>query len=147
MPTPPSDPFPRNPGTVEDLHKKCLSVFPMFFEGAKLLVNKGLNNNFQVSHTLAMSSAGQSGYRFGATYVGTKMLSPTEAYPLLLADMDPSGNLNANIVHAPTDRIRMKMIAQIQQSKWQSAQMTADYKGDHHTVSFASGWEHLILGE
>ena len=25
-----------------------MSVFPMYFEGAKLLVNKGLNNNFQV---------------------------------------------------------------------------------------------------
>ena len=40
----------------------------------------------------------------GATYVGEKMLGPHEAFPLLLADMDPSGNLNANIVHAPTDR-------------------------------------------
>ena len=111
-----------------------MSIFPMFFEGAKLLVNKGLNDNFQVSHTLAMSSKSSSGYRFGATYVGSKMLSPTEAFPLLLADMDPSGNLNANIVHAPSERTRLKMIAQIQQNKWQSAQMTADYKGDTHTV-------------
>ncbi len=39
-----------NPGTMEDLHKQCQNVFPMFFEGAKLLVNKGLSNNFQVGH-------------------------------------------------------------------------------------------------
>lgn len=72
--------------------------------------------------------------RFGATYVGTNMLSPSEAYPLLLADTDPSGNLNANVVLAPSDRTRFKMIAQIQQSKWQSTQMTTDYKGDLYTV-------------
>ncbi len=56
-----------NPGTVEDLHKLSQGVFPMFFEGAKLLINKGLNNNFQVSHTLAMSSMFPSGYRWAET--------------------------------------------------------------------------------
>ena len=82
---PPTTGYPSNPGTVEDLHKKCQSIMPMFFEGAKLLVNKALNQNFQVSHTMTMSNMMPSGYRFGATYVGQKMLSPQEAYPLLLA--------------------------------------------------------------
>ena len=36
----------------------------MAFEGAKLLVNKGLSNNFQVSHTLTMSNTMPSGYRY-----------------------------------------------------------------------------------
>ena len=54
---------PLNPGTVEDLHKMALGVSPMAFEGAKLLVNKGLSNNFQVSHTLTMSNSMPSGYR------------------------------------------------------------------------------------
>ena len=106
---PPTTGYPSNPGTVEDLHKKCQNIFPMFFEGAKLLVNKALNQNFQVSHTMTMSNMMPSGYRFGATYVGQKMLSPQEAYPLLLADIDPSGNLNANIVHAPTENTRLKV--------------------------------------
>ena len=101
--------YPTNPGTVEDLHKKCQNIFPMFFEGAKLLVNKALNSNFQVSHTMTMSNMQPSGYRFGATYVGQKMLSPQEAFPLLLADVDPSGNLNANIMHAPTENTRLKV--------------------------------------
>lgn len=118
----------------------------MFFEGAKVLVNKGLNNNFQVSHTMTMSSQQPSGYRFGATYVGSTMLSPTEAYPLLLADMDPSGNLNANIIHALSPRIRVKCLAQIQQSKWQSAQITTDYKGDLYTASMTLGNPDLING-
>jgi mitochondrial import receptor subunit TOM40 len=56
----------RNPGTMEDLHKKCKDVFPMYFEGCKFLVNKGLSNNFQVSHTLTMSNTVPSGYRQGA---------------------------------------------------------------------------------
>ncbi len=85
-----------------------------------------------------MSSTQPSGYRFGATYVGTNMISQTEAYPLLLADIDPSGNLNANIVAAPSEKTRCKFIAQILQSKWQSAQFTADYKGDLYTVRI--GW-------
>ena len=87
------------------------------------------------NYTLTMSSTQPSGYRFGATYVGGNMLGPTEAYPLLLADVDPSGNLNANIVHAPSPRTRTKFIAQIDEGKWQSAQVTADYKGDLFTVS------------
>ena len=45
-PQPPTD--DKNPGTVEDLHAKCKEIFPMAFEGCKLLVNKGLSNNFQV---------------------------------------------------------------------------------------------------
>jgi mitochondrial import receptor subunit TOM40 len=67
-----------NPGTIEELHKKCQNLFPVNFEGAKLLVSKGLNSHFQVSHTLTLAATQPSGYRFGATYVGTKMLSPTE---------------------------------------------------------------------
>jgi mitochondrial import receptor subunit TOM40 len=57
--------LPNNPGTVEDLHKSCQNVFPMYFEGAKVLINKGLSSHFQVSHTITMSSMQPSGYRFG----------------------------------------------------------------------------------
>ena len=38
----------KNPGTVEELHKDCKELFPMAFEGGKLLVQKALSNNFQV---------------------------------------------------------------------------------------------------
>nr|CAG4644121.1 EOG090X09KD [Lepidurus arcticus] len=101
-----------NPGTMEDLHKKCKDVFPANFEGAKLLINKGLSNHFQISHTLNMSSVTPSGYRFGATYVGTRQFGPGEAYPILLGDIDPSGNLNANIIHQLSSNLRCKFVAQ-----------------------------------
>ncbi len=143
----PSSKTSLNPGTMEDLHKACLAIQPMFFEGAKLLVNKGLSNNFQVSHTLSLNTETQqgagglspssmSGYRFGATYVGSNIISPTEAYPLLLADIDPSGNLNANIVHSFSESARFKFISQILQRKWQSAQITMDYFGERWTVCY-----------
>jgi hypothetical protein len=47
----------------------------MPFEGAKLVINKSLNNGFQVSHSVTMSSLTPSGYRFGATYIGCNMVS------------------------------------------------------------------------
>lgn len=85
---------------------------PANFEGAKLMVNKGLSNHFQVSHTINLSSQ-QSGYKFGATYVGTKQLSPSEAFPVILGDIDPAGNLNANIIHQFTPAIRCKFASQV----------------------------------
>lgn len=86
---------------------------PVNLEGAKLMVNKGLSNHFQVSHTINLSSTNPSGYRFGATYVGTKQLSPTEAFPVLLGDIDPAGNLNANIIHQLSPNIRCKFASQV----------------------------------
>jgi len=149
-PPPPPPPAPEadnNPGTVEDLHKKCKEIFPMEFEGCKVMVNKGLSNNFQVSHTLTMSQKAPSGYRFGATYVGSaNVLSPQESYPILIGDIDMSGNLQANIIHAPTEKLRCKMTAMIQQSKWQAAQFTGDYKGSDYTASLTLGNPDLING-
>lgn len=60
-----------------------------------------------------MSSVTPSGYRFGATYVGTKQISPSEAYPILLGDVDPSGNLNASILHQFKPQIQAKFGAQV----------------------------------
>ncbi|KAG7199538.1 hypothetical protein KM043_014149 [Ampulex compressa] len=135
-----------NPGTIEDLHKKCKDVFPVNFEGAKLMFNKGLSNHFQISHTINMSSVIPSGYRFGATYVGTNQISPTEAYPVLLGDIDPSGNLNANIIHQFGQRIRGKLATQVQRNKFTAVQMTADYRGDAYTLSLTLGNPSILNG-
>ena len=53
-------------------------VFPQPFEGCKLVINKGLSNHFQVSHTLQLSGMGPGAYHFGATYVGNKQMGPNE---------------------------------------------------------------------
>jgi len=55
-----------------------LDIFPVVFEGGKLVVNKALSSHFQISHTMTMSSLQPSGYKFGCTYVGTKQYAPSE---------------------------------------------------------------------
>lgn len=77
------------------------------------MLTRGLSNHFQISHTINMSSVTPSGYRFGATYVGTKQISPSEAYPILLGDIDPSGNLNASILHQIKPSLQAKFGAQV----------------------------------
>uniref|UniRef100_A0A069DSL0 Putative mitochondrial import receptor subunit tom40 isoform 1 n=1 Tax=Panstrongylus megistus TaxID=65343 RepID=A0A069DSL0_9HEMI len=143
--TPPA-PFPEpekeasenleNPGSMEELHKKCKELFPLNFEGAKIAVQKGISNHFQISHTLNMSSITPSGYRFGATYVGTKQFSPGEAYPVLVGDIDPVGNMNANIYHRFTENLIARFQAQVQSSKFTASQFIVDYKGRNYTTSF-----------
>lgn len=117
---------------------------PMNFEGARLIVNKGISNHFQISHTVNLSSTTPSGYRFGATYVGTKQISPSEAFPILLGDIDPSGNLNANVIHQVTSNMKMKFVTQIQQQKVQALQVTTDYKGQDFTASLTLGNPNIL---
>ncbi|XP_063959532.1 mitochondrial import receptor subunit TOM40 homolog isoform X1 [Lytechinus pictus] len=122
-----------NPGNFEDLFKKVKEIFPTPLEGCKLVVNKGLSNHFQVSHTLSLSAFNPSSYHFGSTYVGSKQISPTEAFPVLLGDIDTSGSLNAQIIHQLADRIRSKFVVQTQQTKWGVYQAELEYKGPSYT--------------
>lgn len=82
-----------------------------------MIFNKGISSHFQISHTMNMSNLTPAGYRFGVTYVGTKMVGPGEAYPILLGDIDPSGNLNANIIHQITPRLKGKMVTQVRMTE------------------------------
>ncbi|RUS71642.1 hypothetical protein EGW08_020594 [Elysia chlorotica] len=102
-----------NPGLYEDLHKQTKDIFPQVFEGAKVIIAKGLSSHFQISHTITLATFTPSVYRFGATYIGTKQLSPSEAFPVLLGDIDSQGNMNANLIHAFSERIRGKLVAQV----------------------------------
>lgn len=135
-----------NPGTFEELHKQCKDIFPQVFEGGKLIISKGLSSHFQISHTVSLSTFQPSGYRFGCTFVGSKVFSPQEAYPILVGDIDPSGNLNANIVHAFTERLRGKMVVQTQNNKCVASQCSSDYKGRDFSVSLTAGNLDLVGG-
>ena len=88
--------FSRNPGVFDDVFKRIkgtidtfpltntrvlvsfLDMMPPAFEGAKLSVTKMMSSHFQVSHTMTLSGGSNSGYRFGANYVGTQLYSPSE---------------------------------------------------------------------
>lgn len=135
-----------NPGPLEEIHQKCKNVFPTCFEGARVMLTRGLSNHFQISHTINMSSITPSGYRFGATYVGTKQISPTEAYPIMLGDIDPSGNLNATIIHQLRPNLQGKFGAQVQNSKFTVSQFTLNYRGSDYTASATVANPDLIGG-
>ena len=62
-----------------------IEVFPLQMEGVRLVVNKGLSNHFQVSHTVTLSTLGESGYRFGSTYVGSKQTGPAEVMIIFIS--------------------------------------------------------------
>ncbi|WKX96747.1 hypothetical protein Q1695_012861 [Nippostrongylus brasiliensis] len=128
-----------NPGSFEELHRKTRDVFPMCFEGAKVMVTKGLSSHFQVSHTLSISPT-NTGYRFGATYVGTKVAGPQEQYPIFLGDTDVSGNTTATILHQFGDNYRMRLQAQVQQNKIVGAQGGFERRGRLSTlgITFAN---------
>lgn len=87
----------------------------MTFEGAKFMVNKGISQHFQISHTVNISSVNpaQSGYKFGANYVGTQQISPSEAFPILAGDIDPNGTLNANIIHLLHPNILGRFVSKV----------------------------------
>jgi len=129
-----------NPGVFEDIHKKCKELFPTPFDGFRLAINKGLSNHFQVSHTLNLTSAPQgSSYHFGATYVGGAQTSPSEAYPVILGDIDNSGSLSAQIIHQFSQRIKGKCVVQSQKQELAMVQMDADYRGDDFTATCTLG--------
>jgi len=141
----PQDPIPppvstdHGPGTFEDIHRKCKEIFPVPFEGAKLMINKALSNNFQINHIFTMSSLLPSGYKFGSTYVGTKQFGPMEVFPVMYGDLDASGNMTANIIHQFTKSLRCKFFSQIQGGNWQATQITTEYRGSDWTGVFTGG--------
>nr|XP_028565846.1 mitochondrial import receptor subunit TOM40B isoform X2 [Podarcis muralis] len=132
-----------NPGSFDELHRKC-KVFPQQTEGVKLIINKSLTSHFQVTHTIHMSTIGQSHYHLNTTYVGDQQLSPTEAFPTLIGDINNAGSLNAQVLHLLAERIRTKAVFQTQQSKFMTWQFDTEYRGDDYTATLTLGNPDLI---
>uniref|UniRef100_A0A8D3BMJ2 Translocase of outer mitochondrial membrane 40 homolog, like n=1 Tax=Scophthalmus maximus TaxID=52904 RepID=A0A8D3BMJ2_SCOMX len=135
-----------NPGAFDECHRKCKEVFPMQMEGVRVVVNKGLSNHFQVNHTVLLSTTGDSTYRFGATYVGSKQTGPAELFPVIVGDMDNSGSLNAQIIHQITNRIRSKVAFQTQQNKFVNWQGDAEIRGEDYTATVTLGNPDVLVG-
>lgn len=135
-----------NPGGFEECHRKCKEVFPMQMEGVRLVVNKGLSNHFQVSHTVMLSTLGDSSYRFGSTYVGSKQMGPGEFFPVMVGDMDNTGSLNAQIIHQVSSSIRSKLAFQTQQNKFVNWQGDAEYRGEDFTATVTLGNPDVLVG-
>jgi len=108
---------------------------PSTFEGVKLSVSKIFSSHFQVSHSMALSSGSNSGYKFGANYAGTQLYTQSEVYPVFLGDMDPNGNTNAQIIHQWNEKIRTRFLAQVQSFKMAGYQLAMDYRTQYTTTS------------
>lgn len=134
-----------NPGTFEELHKTVKDLAMQPYEGIRFMTNKGLSSHFQVQHTLHLNNE-KSAYRFGATYVGTKQLGPSEAFPVMVGEMDNEGNLQAQFIHQLSKNIKLKCIAQTQGSKLQSLQMGTDITLKDSTISLVAADPDLLNG-
>lgn len=100
------------------MFKSCVElsfaeVFPMVFDGVRVVLNRALSNHFQVSHNVTYNIQQPGSYRFGATYVGTNQMGPGEVYPVLVGDIDSTGILSANVFHQIGNRTRLKFQAQV----------------------------------
>ncbi|KAK0074340.1 hypothetical protein PV325_008482 [Microctonus aethiopoides] len=127
--------IPGNPGTFEELHKKVKDLFPLNFEGARLIVKKTLSDHFNVCHTITLSSVTPSGYKFGACYAGSKIVGTRERYTLVTGDIMPNGNLAASFSHTLGCRFRIKNISQMTKGKFLTTISTAEYRSDDFTLS------------
>lgn len=61
--------------------------------------------------------------------MGTKVAGPQEQYPIFLGDTDVSGNTTATILHQFGDNYRLRLQAQVQQSKIVGAQGGLERRG------------------
>ncbi|XP_056876108.1 mitochondrial import receptor subunit TOM40B [Takifugu flavidus] len=135
-----------NPGAFDECHRKCKEVFPVQMEGVRLMVNKGLSNHFQVNHTVLLSTLGDSTYRFGTTYIGSKQTGPSEFFPVVVGDMDNSGSLNAQVIHQITSGIRSKVAFQTQQNKFMNWQSDVEFRGEDFTATVTLGNPDVLVG-
>jgi len=124
-----TDKYAHHPGSMETLHNRTKEIFPDAFDGARLVFNKGLSRHFQASHTVTMSSADQSGYKFGATYVGTTKYSEAEMSPILMGEVHPGdGKMSGQMIVIPRDWCRIKGIMQVQKGRAEATQLSCQLR-------------------
>ncbi|ODN05264.1 Mitochondrial import receptor subunit TOM40 1 [Orchesella cincta] len=116
--------FKNNPGSYEDLSKKCKEIFPQPFEGAKVMINKSLNQGFHVSHTLTMSLHHPSGYRLNDLTSASPAVTPERRPLVLLGEHGPQ-----------REALKTKFVVQVMNSKFAGTQFGLDFKGRDFTAS------------
>ncbi|XP_064407641.1 mitochondrial import receptor subunit TOM40 homolog [Halichondria panicea] len=136
-----------NPGDFEEIGKKAKEqLSPQAFDGAKIVIQKGLSRHFQTMHTLTLASSTQpSQWQFGATFVGSKKLGDNDFRPVLIGDMSNSGSFTALCLHQ-FGNLKVKVNLQTQQSRWVGYQGTADYVGQDFTASATLANPNILTG-
>eukprot|EP00306_Pavlova_sp_CCMP459_P014158 CAMPEP_0185184364 /NCGR_PEP_ID=MMETSP1140-20130426/2537_1 /TAXON_ID=298111 /ORGANISM="Pavlova sp., Strain CCMP459" /LENGTH=280 /DNA_ID=CAMNT_0027750433 /DNA_START=8 /DNA_END=850 /DNA_ORIENTATION=+ len=125
-----------NPGKLEEIQKEAKAVLSLdIFDGARFEVNKGLNQNFAVTHNVWMgSSVAAPSYEFGANVGDEKML--------IAGRIDHSGRLTGRYQHQLTPSVSVRGIASTSPERSQdNLQMDVDVKGasSYSGLRYATG--------
>lgn len=115
-----------NPGKLEEIQKEAKAILALdIFDGARFEINKGLNQNFAVTHNVWMgSSVMPPSYEFGANVGDEKTL--------LASRVDHNGRVNARVQYALTPNAAVRGIASVSGERAQdSLQLDLDLKGAH----------------
>lgn len=131
------------PLLFEELHRKVKELQPMIFDGIRLALNRPLSPHLQLTHSMTMGMMNSS-YKFGANYMGTKQISQVESYPVLASEIQPDGQMNANLIHLLTPRLKAKVVGSFARNQCTGSQASLDYKGDNFTTTFTAANVDLI---
>ena len=139
-----------NPGSFEKIHNLSREVSPNVFEGIKIILNNNIHRQFITSHTFNifneaapkgfLGSGTQSiniesgGYKFGTVYCGNKQFNNVETFPILVGDIDSSGNANATIIHQFTRQLRTCFSGQFLAGQ-SNTQLGADFVASTFTAN------------
>lgn len=113
-----------NPGKLEEVQKEAKAILSLdLFDGARFEINKGLNQNFAVTHNVSMgSSVVPPSYEFGANVGDEKML--------LASRIDHNGRLTGRYQHQLTPSLALRSMASVSPEHSQdSLQLDLDIKG------------------
>lgn len=124
-----------NPGTLLEVNSKCTSVFPVCFDGLKVNIHRGLSSHFKIHHSIYLSSITPGNYRFGAMYVGNKIIRERTGAPVIFGDTDVDGNMNATFYHIFGSRCKFKCTGQIVKNTFVTNQLETHYLADSFTLS------------
>lgn len=127
----------------EDLHRKVKELQPMVFDGVRLALNRPLSPHLQLTHSMYMGTMNSS-YKFGANYMGTKQISPVESYPVFASEIQADGQMNANVIHLLTPRLKAKLVGSFARNQCTGSQASLDYKGDNFTTTLTAANIDLI---
>ncbi|XP_029341335.1 mitochondrial import receptor subunit TOM40 homolog 2-like [Acyrthosiphon pisum] len=128
----------KNPGSVDELHKKCKELFPMTFEGIRLVINKGLSNHFFDSHSLLIGASSKISVKFGSIFGGTNQVGSGNVGPLSVDNFDHRRNIFTNVNVQLSDNVKIKLNTQFQDFKTTGVQTTAEYKTNRYTATLRS---------
>lgn len=130
-----------NPGTVADVHGRCHEMLPHTFDGFRLNICRALSPQISVGHSLHLDSKSSlTAGQFSVSYSPERgsdlaIWCHKPQHPLIIAEMDATGNLNVSLMHLMTPRLRGKLTASFGESQLQSTRVFVDYFGADFTCT------------